>query len=273
MVRTIAAIPADVADADLPAMLEYAWCHLLVDRHRFMRAGRQAHLVGRPAGHRPGLRPRVTMLQSIRATVGGRWVDGGMLARQALHRPWAQAGGATRSAGSAGTWWPARWRCPSAGTRRATTSARPSWRSAVDPERRLSFEGTRALGEALAGHPVDALRVAAARPPRRRRHRHDGPAVRARARPRRSPTGRWATRPGAGRAGGPRRHAAGPLLYCQVLAAAELVQAHLDEGDIAAARRGADRGPRPWSRPSRSGPTAAAGWPGPGTLVALAEGA
>ena len=30
-----------------------------------------------------------------------------------------------------------------------------------DPERRLAFEGTRALGEALAGRPLDALRVAA----------------------------------------------------------------------------------------------------------------
>ena len=30
-----------------------------------------------------------------------------------------------------------------------------------DPERRLGFEGTRAVGEALAGRPVDALRVAA----------------------------------------------------------------------------------------------------------------
>ena len=29
-----------------------------------------------------------------------------------------------------------------------------------DPKRRLAFEGTRALGEALAGRPVDALRVA-----------------------------------------------------------------------------------------------------------------
>ena len=30
-----------------------------------------------------------------------------------------------------------------------------------DPERRLYFEGMHALGESLAGHPVDALRVAA----------------------------------------------------------------------------------------------------------------
>ena len=34
--RTIAAIPTSVAVSDLESMVDYAWCHLLVDRRRFV---------------------------------------------------------------------------------------------------------------------------------------------------------------------------------------------------------------------------------------------
>ena len=40
--RTISRIPLNVAMADLPAMFEFAWCHLLVDRRRFLDLVHQA---------------------------------------------------------------------------------------------------------------------------------------------------------------------------------------------------------------------------------------
>ena len=56
---------------------------------------------------------------------------------------------------------PLRSPCRNGGPSRATTCATPISRLSRDPERRLALEGTRALGNALAGRPVDALRVAA----------------------------------------------------------------------------------------------------------------
>ena len=43
----------------------------------------------------------------------------------------------------------------------ATVVAEARRALSIDADRRLAFEGVRALGEALAGRPVDALRVAA----------------------------------------------------------------------------------------------------------------
>ena len=40
--RTIAAIPTSTAAADLPSMIEFAWCHLLVSRRRFLEIVEQA---------------------------------------------------------------------------------------------------------------------------------------------------------------------------------------------------------------------------------------
>ena len=118
----------------------------------------------------PASDPGVTMLQSIRATVSGRWSDGGMLARQAMT--------------TMGDGW---WRDPlgrfgwNMVAREVALSER--WDDAGDDVREAEFalsRGPRAasrlgghagLGFALAGQPVDALRVAAASgvPPRSRR--------------------------------------------------------------------------------------------------------
>ena len=271
VLRTIAAIPAEVATADLGAMLDYAWCHLLVDRQRFMELVEEVTWWADRPGTAPELRPRVTMLQSIRAMVGGRWGDGGMLARQAI---------TTMGDG----WWrdPIGRLCWNIVARDVALSER--WdetgddvRQAelalgVDPERRLTLEGTRALGLALAGRPVDALRVAAAI----RRAVSVGEAATPRlelgvaeAIARREMGDR--SRP----LGELEAHAhtpAGTLLYCQILAGVELVQAYLDRGEVSAAGEELRRIEAIVSAEA-FGPDGVAWVARAGTLVALAEGA
>ena len=159
-IRTVmAAISPDIVTTDLQAMIEYTWCHLLVDRRRFGELVDQlAWWANRSNAEQP-LRGHVTHLQSANAIINGRWVEGGALARAALRDLGDEA-----------------WRdpfgrfCPNLIARETALCER--WdddseevrenRLALgrDPKRRLAFEGTRALGEALAGRPVDALRVA-----------------------------------------------------------------------------------------------------------------
>jgi LuxR family maltose regulon positive regulatory protein len=270
VLRTIAAIPPAVADADIPAMVEYAWCHLLVDRQRFVELVEKLTWWADTPATDPAIRPRITMLQAVRATVIGRWGDGGILAHQALT--------------TMGDGW---WRDP---------LGRFGWNVVVrdvalserwdpdedevrqgelalsrDPERRLAFEGTRALGEALAGRPVDALRIAAAvrhaadvAPLTILRmelgvaeaiaHREMGDGARALAE-----LEPLAATP------------AGTVLYCQLLAATELVQAHLDAGDVAGA--GDELSQIEALVDAESVGSDARNWVArAGTLVALAEG-
>ena len=102
ILRTIAAIPAEVATADFGAMLDYAWCLLLVDRRA----------TSTPSNRRPGgrtTRPwtrgsgsRLTMLQSSAATISGDWAEGPCWLGGRWRR-WVRPGGATRSAASPGT--------------------------------------------------------------------------------------------------------------------------------------------------------------------------
>ena len=270
VLRTIAAIPPEVVATDLRARLEFAWCHLLVDRQRFTDLVEEVTWWADRPDTEPGLRPRVTTLQSIRATVAGRWGDGGMLARQALTT-------------MGDRWWrdPLGRYCWNVVARDEALSER--WDElgddvrqaelalSIDAERRLSFEGTRALGLALAGRPVDAVRVAAAirRAPtvtdmsilrlevaaaEAIAHRELGDRARA-----------------VGELTALAHTDAGTLLYCQVLAAVELVQATLDQGDTATARdelRQIDT----LVTAEAFGPEAA-GWVArAGTLVALADG-
>jgi LuxR family transcriptional regulator, maltose regulon positive regulatory protein len=103
---------------------------------------------------------RVEVLQSIAATLRGHWTDGGSLARSALQE-------------FGDTWWldqvgqfawniVARELALSERWDDARLESRAIVRAlAVTPERRLPLEGTRTLGEALAGRPTDALRLAA----------------------------------------------------------------------------------------------------------------
>ncbi len=159
--RTISAIPDRIASGDLDSMMEFAWCHLLVDRRRFVALvdalGRVHDADFSPEG--PTL-ARLEVLQSIAATHRGHWTDGASLARSALQE-------------FRGAWWidpvgqfawnmvardiafSERWDDTSSEVRHLVTTL------GVAPDRRLELEGTRALAEVLAGRPVDAVRLAA----------------------------------------------------------------------------------------------------------------
>jgi ATP/maltotriose-dependent transcriptional regulator MalT len=233
--RVIAAIPATVASSELAALLEYAWCHVFVDRRRFVAVVEQARWWADHNETSAALRARLTLLRSMAATITGAWTQGGSLARCALREFGEQ-------------WWSdplgrfswnmiarevalsERWHDDLADVRDAELAL------GRDPERGLTLQGTQALGDALAGRPVDALRVAA--------------GVRRVA----AVTNMTILRGELGiaeaiahRELGDRSFAlptlvamsdapADTMLYCRLLAALELTQAYLDVGDLEAGR-------------------------------------
>ena len=140
-----------------------------------------------------------------------------------------------------------------------------------DPERRLSFEGTRALGEALAGRPADALRVAAGVRDiadvhsmtllraeldiaEAVAHRELGDRPRALA----ELTSLAASR-------------IGPVTHAQALAMLELTQLRLDESDLEAAVESFERA-HEFIASDFSGPGGRSWLARTGTMVALAAG-
>ena len=232
--RVIAAIPPAVVAGDLDAMVAYAWCHLLVDRRRFIDLVEEvAWWVDRSAV--TGAVPtRLIVLRSWAAAIGGGWVRGGELARQATTELgdgwWKDPLG--RSAWNMVAWELAlseRWDDTSADVRHAELAL------SRDPERRLAFEGTRALGHALSGRPLDALRIAAG--VRRRAEVSQLSTLRAELRLAEALAHRElgdrarARRELAELAGEP----AETMLYCRILATLELARVQLDDGERAAA--------------------------------------
>ena len=240
--RTIAAIPAEVAAGDLGARIDYAWCHLLVSRQRFSElvdqltwsVARSAEPVEPPTG------ARVRILASIAALMNGDWNGGGALAREALD----ELGDA---------WWrdplgrfgwnmvardvalDERWDELSDELREIDVML------SRDPHRRLALEGTRALGEALAGRPVDALRVVAG--VRRAVDAGHLPILRGELRLAEAVALRELGDRGAALQA-LEAIVATPseaLHHCRVLAALELTGARLDDGDLDAAGRDLDR--------------------------------
>jgi LuxR family maltose regulon positive regulatory protein len=233
--RTIAALPPAVAASDVESMLEFAWCHLLVDRRRYLELVEQATWWADRSPLDETLRARLTMLRSIAATVGGDWVEGKSLAERAMcdlgDAWWSDPLGRFGWNMVARTWALSEcWNDTGDDVHGADLAL------SRDPERRLSFEATRALGEALAGRPADALRVAAG-------VRH---AVKA-ANMTILRTELALAEALAHRELGDRERAipvlvaladaaAETMLYCRVLATLELAQTRLDEGDVNAAR-------------------------------------
>ncbi len=237
VVRTIAAIPAEDATADLDAMIEYAWCHLLVSRSRFAELVDDMTWWADRSAPGEATRARLTMLQSMAATIGGDWDEGGRLARRGM----AELGQ---------SWWQDPlgrfgWNMVA-----REVALSESWDEDGDevreaehalgrrlPERRLAFEGTRALGLALAGRPADALRVAAG--VRRAAEVASMTILRAELAVAEAIAHRELG--DHGRAVPELESLAATqvetMLFCRVLACAELVQARLDQGDVDAARQ------------------------------------
>ncbi|QDP98239.1 hypothetical protein FOE78_22115 [Microlunatus elymi] len=163
---TLAQIPIEIATADLTSMTRYAWCHLLVDRRKFLTLVDQLIQWAEDASD-PSRRDiseiersRIDILAAIAHTVRGDWLRGGQEARHALSElgpRWPQDG-----LGRFGWNMVAREIALSERWDDSVAEVREMMQLlSLDPERRVAFEATRALGEALSGHPVDALRVSA----------------------------------------------------------------------------------------------------------------
>ena len=234
--RTIAAIPAAVAVNDLESMVAYAWCHLLVDRRRFVELVEQLTWWADKASPNGTARARVDVLRAWAAVVSGRWVESGALNRQVMadlgDSGWQDplgrfaANGVARELALS-----ERWSDSSDEVRQIEAAL------SRDPERRLAFEGTRALGEALAGRPLDAIRVSAG--VRRAAQVANMTIMR---------TELNLAEALAHRELGDRSRAlaeltalaeapAETMFFCRILAMSELVQVHLEEGELDTARQ------------------------------------
>jgi LuxR family transcriptional regulator, maltose regulon positive regulatory protein len=158
--RTLAAIPPEVAGDDVDAMADLTWCHLLLSRVAFAegveRASRFAE--GRPLDDMQIGRLRV--LQAIDRVVHADWAASAVLAREGLDR----LGDRWRTDPIGRFGWNLVAREIALGERWDDRSDEVRAVEAAvsgDPERRLAFEGTRALGLVLAGHPIEALQTVA----------------------------------------------------------------------------------------------------------------
>lgn len=159
--RTLALIPLDVASGDLGAMVDFAWCHLLVDKHRFVEAVHEARATRRRLDDVDALHDgRLLMMEAVAATVTGDWAASATSSARAVDL----LGGAARSDSLGRLGWNVlarevaldeRWDDDGAALRDIRREL------AGDPESRLGYEGIRALGAALSGRPLDALRISA----------------------------------------------------------------------------------------------------------------
>ncbi|WP_395656203.1 LuxR C-terminal-related transcriptional regulator [Nocardioides sp.] len=155
--RTLARIPATVAAADTRSLVQLAWARLPVDRGGFADALAAATAGAPSPGTGARLDGQLDVLHAAAAYVGGDWTT--CTARAAAAADPSAA--ADPAAGLA-------WSLVARGT-----ALRESWsesdpavvaaRAAVsaDAERRLAHDRARVVGLALAGRPVDALRLAA----------------------------------------------------------------------------------------------------------------
>jgi LuxR family maltose regulon positive regulatory protein len=237
ILRTARGIPEHVALQDPRMLADLAWCHALVDRQRYLGLVDQlSRLVRNDLDLDPAFDARLEVLQSIAVTLRGHWVDGASLARSALQ-------------GLGQTWWldPLGQFCWNMVARDIALSerwddsgeeARQVLRAlSVVPDRRVAFEGTRALAEALAGRPVDALRLVAGA-------RRASPVANMTILQTELLTAEAIASRELGDLGVARalleevsQGRIEPAPHCQLLARLELTQARLDEGDPVAAGR------------------------------------
>ena len=269
--RTLSRIPLNIAAADLPARIEFAWCHLLVDRPRFLEQVTQASATRERCGDAaPAPTGHLRMLEAIAATLTGDWAGGGQQAIAAMNI----LGDASASDPLGRFGWnmvardvalSERWNESLAELQDVCVELGP------DAARRLAYEGTRALGEVLAGHPVDALRIAAGVREtalansmtilsaelgiaQALAHRELGDRTRA------------LTELSSLAESGTE-----PVTYAQALALLELTQLRLDEGDLQAAEEAFER-THAFVRSDFHGPGGLDWLARTGTLVALAAG-
>jgi LuxR family maltose regulon positive regulatory protein len=156
--RTLAAIPRQVAMADLSAMVDFAVSTILGPLPAFLDAVQDA--LWHAERRAEGMSPSLDALNAIALATAGNWTDGEASARRAIvglgDEWWIDAAGRFAwNTAARGVALSERWDDDDPFVRDATIAMRR------DPRRGVSLEGIRALGHALAGRPVDALRIAA----------------------------------------------------------------------------------------------------------------
>jgi LuxR family transcriptional regulator, maltose regulon positive regulatory protein len=160
IINTIRAIPATTRSADVGSMLDYASCLLLVDRRAYIDAAEEAAWWVEHYSDDTLLHARSTMLQSRARLLEGDWIEAGELARRSMvefgEEWWRdQLGRFGPNQVGREIAYSERWSESAEDVREAELAL------GRDPPRRAALEATRAVGHALAGRPVEALRIAA----------------------------------------------------------------------------------------------------------------
>jgi LuxR family maltose regulon positive regulatory protein len=153
--RMIGEISPAVPDSDLDALVELAWCQLPVDRTSF-----DAALAAAQASAVDGVSGRLMVVRSASAILNGDWSRSEELAQgalEALEGPaWMDSIGRFGwSLVAHGIALDERWLDGSSEVDQVTRGV------SHDGPRSIALVGTRAIGLALAGHPLEAVRVAA----------------------------------------------------------------------------------------------------------------
>jgi LuxR family maltose regulon positive regulatory protein len=149
-------LPPEIAAVDDESAIRYAWCQLVVDRGGFLDALTVAGSACADAD--PSARARLEVLRAAAASLAGDWERSGARTITALEglpdRGWTDPVGrfgwrlVTHAIAFDERW---------DDTAPVVSEARAA--SSGNVEGRWAFEGTRALGLALAGHPLEAQRV------------------------------------------------------------------------------------------------------------------
>jgi LuxR family maltose regulon positive regulatory protein len=158
--ETLAQLAPETTEADLATLLDLGWCQLLVSRAAFLDCVDQAEwwVANREVADE-ALLTKLDTLASISCLIRGDWTTASERARRGLSRldawwedpigrtAWNNVGRAIALS--------ERWHDTSDEVRELSVTLRR------EPNRLVVLEATRALGDAMAGRPVDALRIAA----------------------------------------------------------------------------------------------------------------
>ncbi len=158
--QTVAQLAPETMAADLDALLDLGWCQMLTSRSAFLDCIDQADwwAVNRGVSGDPQM-SKLETLKAISCLMRGDWPLAAGLARHSVqnveewwHDPVAKTGWNNVARAVALS---ERWHDSNDEVRELSVTLRR------EPNRLVVLEATRALGEALAGRPIDALRVAA----------------------------------------------------------------------------------------------------------------
>ena len=165
--ETLAQLAPETTEGDLATLLDLGWCQLLISRAAFLDCIDQAEWW---AANREvpddAVISKLDSLTSISCLIRGDWTRAAEQARRGLSRLeawWEDPIGRTgwNNVGRAIAL-SERWHDSDDEVRELSVILRH------EPGRLVVLEATRALGDAMAGRPVDALRVAAGSARRRR---------------------------------------------------------------------------------------------------------